>query len=173
MTKKDFFTVLIKLFGLYSLILSVFYYLPQNLSILTFEPTGINLLIVIGVVAITVAFFVFLLVKTHIIVSVLKLDKGFDNDLMDLGNLSETSIIKLALILIGGFLIIDHAPYLLQNLFLAFKDKAAASNVLVVNYGTTTDYFNTAIAGMNVIIGVLFLTNYYALATWLTSKIKN
>ena len=65
-----------------------------------------------------------LLFKTDFIIDILKLDKGFDEEQINLGNLTNESIFKLALIIIGGFLIIDYTPTLLFDIVNAFKSKS-------------------------------------------------
>ena len=86
MTKRDFFIVIIKLFGLYALVTSAFTILPSTTTLLTsVDFTSIVILCLILVVL--VGLFVFLVFKSDKIVDLLKLDKGFDEDRIDFGNI--------------------------------------------------------------------------------------
>ncbi len=173
MTKRDFFKIIIKLFGLYSLILTIFYYIPTNISyvIYAFEP--MILLWILGVFLITLLIYIFLIRKTDRIIDLLKIDKGFDDERIEFGNFNSRKIIQLALIVIGGFLIIDHLPNFLQYTYLAFKKEVSPSEVNfmnVIDFGKTIDYFNWTISGINLIVGYVLLTNYARISKWLNRK---
>ena len=176
MTKKDFFRIVIKLFGLYALILSIFTYIPFNLGYVTYQFQPIALLWIFGVLALIILIFVLLIRKTDLIINFLKIDKGFDDDRIELGNFNNQKIIKLALILIGGFLIIDYLPRFLQYTYLAFKKEVTVNGLNHLeefNFGETKDYLDWGISVMNLIGGYVLLTNYDRIAKWITRKEKN
>ena len=173
MTKRDFFRTIIKLFGLYALILTVFTFIPQNISYVAFEFDFIVLLWIIGVAIFIVLIYIFLILKTDPIIDLLKIDKGFDDERIELGNFNNKALIKLALILIGAFLIISYTPEFLQYCYLAFKDQVSPkglNSIELFTFGRTIDYFNWVISGMNILVGFLLLTNYKYLSKWLTRK---
>lgn len=174
MTKRDFFRIIIKLFGLYSLILTVFNYIPSNISYVTFnfEPM---LLWGFGATALVILIYIFLVLKTDRIIDLLKIDKGFDDERIELGNFNSEKIFKLALIIIGGFLIVDYLPHFLQYTYLAFKNHASPNGLNPMEeiaFGKPTDYFNWTIAGMNILIGIILITNYDRISKWLIRKEK-
>ena len=173
MTKRDFFRIIIKLFGLYALILTIFNYIPSNLNFVTYDFSFISIIWVLIATGLAVLIYVFLILKTDTLIDLLKLDKGFDDDKIELVNFSSQKIIQLALLLIGGFLIIDYFPNFLNYSYLAFKAQVSFKGLNYIdelNFGRPLDYFNWAIATINIIIGYLLLTNYYKLAKWLTRK---
>ncbi len=175
MTKRDFFRIIIKLFGLYSLILVIFTYFPSSISYIAFDTEPFIILFAAGVILFVVLVYVFLILRTDKIINLLKLDKGFDDDMIELGNFNATKIFKFALIFIGGFLIIDNFPDFLYYCYLAFKNEVSPNGLNFIeenSFGSKYDYFNWAISGMNVLIGYLFLTNYDRIAKWLTRKDK-
>jgi len=95
---------------------------------------------------------------------------------LSFGNFNSLKIMKLALILIGGFLIIDYLPDFLQYTYLAFKKEVSPNGLNQLedfSFGKTTDYFNWVISGMNLIVGYVFLTNYDRIIKWLNRKEKN
>ena len=162
MTKRDFFRIIIKLFGLYSLILTVFTYIPTNISYVTFQFEPIVLLWIFGAVALTVLVYILLIRKTDLIIDFLKLDKGSDDERIEFKNFNRQKIMQLALILIGGFLIIDYLPDFLQYTYLAFKKEVSPNGLNQLedfSFGKITDYFNWVISGMNLIVGYILLTN--------------
>ena len=175
MTKRDFFRIIIKLFGLYSLILTVFTYIPTNISYVTFQFEPIVLLWIFGAVTLTVLVYILLIRKTDLIIDFLKLDKGFDDERIEFRNFNSQKIMHLALILIGGFLIIDYLPDFLQYTYLAFKKEVSPNGLNQLedfSFGKITDYFNWVISGMNLIVGYILLTNYDRITKWLNRKEK-
>ncbi len=161
MTKRDFFRIIIKLFGLFSLITTIFELIPVNLSYAVsmngFEPYLILWTIILVVIAI--AFFTFILFKTDKIIDILKLDRGFDEEKIHFENFNSTNIVKLAAILIGGMMIINSFPEFLNHAYHAFKSSVGANLFYDETYNEK-QYFNWILSGINLIIGYLLLTNY-------------
>ena len=174
MTKRDFFRVIIKLFGLYSLILAIFNYIPASFSGMLAAEFSVSFsLMFIGLLIITVLIYTFLILKTDTIIRLLKIDKGFDDDNIMLGNFNETAIIKFTIIIFGGFLIIDNAPDFLYTCFVALKKEVAPEGLNFmenITFSQPIDYFKWIISGVNIILGYLFLTNYDWIARRLNRK---
>lgn len=61
MSKRDFFRIVIKLFGLYSLVLSILYYLPSSITYFYYDFDFWTLLWVLGLAAIVILVYVFLI----------------------------------------------------------------------------------------------------------------
>ena len=154
MTKRDFFILLIKTFGLFSVVTSLFSVLPSNISYAIMDLDAVSIIWVLVSVIIVIGLFVLLVFKSDKVVSLLRLDKGFDDDRIDLGNLNSKGILKLAIIIIAGLLILDNVPGFLSHAFFALK-----ADVNGMNY-ESTDNFWWAVSGINLIIGFLLLTNY-------------
>jgi hypothetical protein len=166
MTKKDLFVVIIKIFGLYWFILTIFGVLPHVIQSFAFGFDLNMILVVIASLLISVGLLLILLFRTNSIVNFLKLDKGFDNENIQLGNLDNEGILKLAILLIGGFLILDYIPSLLFNIINAFKYRA---NFTAVE-GTNVNYFDIATGIVNIVIGYLLITNYKWLAGFFAKR---
>lgn len=166
MTKRDFFRILIKIFGLYSLILSIFTVIPQNISNVLFQFDIMMLLVILASTIISVGMFLVLLFKSDFIIDKLKLDKGFDDDKIIVGNLTNESILKLALIIIGGFLLIDYLPAVLFDLINAFKTKSTFTSI----EGNNVNYFDIVTGLVNILLGYLFITNYKSISQFLDKK---
>ena len=154
MTKRDFFILLIKIFGLYSLIASLFSALPGQLSFLIQSLDPISLTIMIGSIVFVLGLFTLLIFKADKIVSLLKLDRGFDEERIELEKIDSTQIIKIGTFIVGGFLLLDHLPIFLSQTIFAFK----ASQIGLEH--RDRDKMIWLANGLNVIIGYLLLTNY-------------
>src|SRR5260221_11433714 len=118
MTKKDLFVLLIKIFGLFSAVTSLFSVLPNNIMFALQSEDLISIIWMIITIAVVLWLFLILFFKRNKIVELLKLERGFQEEKIDLGNLNFTDIIKIATFVIGGFLNIDNCPgFLSQKLW--------------------------------------------------------
>lgn len=154
MTKRDFFILIIKVFGLFSVVTSLFSVLPSNISFAMMEIDALSILWIAVAIFVVVGLFVALIFKADKVVRLLKLDKGFDDEKIEIGSLKPTDIIKLGTFIIGGLLILDNIPAFLSHSLFAFK-----GDIIGLEYNTQ-DKFNWAVSGLNLIIGFLLLTNY-------------
>ena len=167
MTKRDFFRLIIKIFGLYSLVLSLFSFIPQNFSNFYFMKDDFwYFFIIISSILLLIALFVFLLYKTDFIIDKLKLTKSFDDDRIIIGNLNIDSLYKFSIILIGGFMIISSFPNLLMDLINEFKLRI--SNSPFSNY--ESNYFWTGIKFLNLLVGYVLITNCKSIAKFLNKN---
>jgi len=153
MTKRDFFILLIKVFGLYSGINALFLTLPQNISFVLYEIELISIIYLLIIVSVVIGLFILLIFKSHYIVKWLKLENGFEEDRIELGNLKMIEIVKVATLIIGGSLIIQNIP-----LFLNLTYHAVFSNIHSQNMTFDTKW-NWIISGLNIVLGYLLITN--------------
>ncbi|WP_460219456.1 hypothetical protein [Psychroserpens sp. MEBiC05023] len=173
MTKRDFFRIIIKLFALYQLIITIFYWIPSNYIYTIY---GFELLPVIGLLVMTVLAFLFyiLIIKyTDNILNFIKIDRGFDDEKFAFSNLKTKQILILGIVLLGGYLFITHLIEFLQYTFLAFRDQVSRKGGyldIVFEFGSTEDYFNWFYSTANLILGYILLTNCKRIATWLDKK---
>jgi|GEM_PF-3274174 len=155
MSKRDLFRIIIRIYAVYSMILGILYVVPQNLSNIAFErQTGIggfaiyalilSLLFIIG-------FTMLLNRKADTIIQWFKLDKGYDNDEVQLAQFNTEFIFTMASVIIGGFLIIDYLPMLLLQTYNAFR--------LTQQYGNLSDEFKTewVLSGIRIFVGYLLI----------------
>lgn len=173
MTKRDFFRLILKLFGLYSLILTVFSFIPSNIGYIMYDFNYTAIVWIAGMTAFVLFIFLGLIRNTDKIIDWLKIDRGFDEDRIEFGNFNAQGIAKLALIIIGGFLILDYLPDFIQYFYLAFKEKVSTNSLNEfesIAFGTQLDYFQWTVAGINIIMGYILLTQYQRIGVWLTRK---
>lgn len=167
MTKRDFFRLLIKIFTLYAVIISIFTLFPQLFLWNQIFDTVTSGLIFIGSILLLVAFSILLVKYTDYIINFLKLDKGFDEETIILGNLNNEAILKIAIILIGGFMMVENFPKLLMDILNEFKFKAANQ---YIQEGHDVDYFWFGVQFLNLLFGYLLITNCKAIAKFLDKK---
>ena len=178
MTKKDLFRLIIKIFGLYFVISSIFSFTPMIIESVTsqfdfnvqFDYAGFIWLMIN--LAWIILLFVFLIYKPDIIVKWLKLDRGFDDDRIDFQNFNTANILKLAVIVIGGLLLIHNIPIFLSNSWFAFKASVGSNinNDTTLQFGSLRDYINLGIAFINIVIGYFLVTNYNFVSKLLNEK---
>jgi len=120
------------------------------------------ILIIIGAALFMIMLFIFLLQKADTVIDVLKLDKKFDDERIEFGNLSAVEIVKIALIFIGGFLLLDHLPEFLHYCYLGFKKEVSATGLNQMESNAlqgSSGYFRWFISGVNLVLGYLIISN--------------
>ena len=166
MTKKDFFSVLIKLFGLQSLIITIFSTIP-NYTAFSASEYSIEFIITIVIsLGVTIGLFSILIFKSNWIVTVLKLDKGFDTDEINIGGLNSEEIIKTGTFIIGGIVFINNISNAIsQGINLLYLD----TNDFDITINQKL-YLGQSI--VIVIVGWLLMTNYSRIAKWFNNQYK-
>jgi hypothetical protein len=158
MTKKDFFILTIKLYGLLTLVASVFSAIPGTIAVALMDLDLVAVIWIILATVILVGLFVLLVFKADKVVQKLRLDKGFDDDRIELGNFKSVDILKIGTFIVGGFLFIDTIPGFLSHVLDAFKSSNTG-----IDFGLN-NRFDWVVSGVNLIIGYLLMTNYNVVA---------
>ena len=128
MTIKTFWTILLKILGIWLVLKSVIL-IPQFFSSLFYInaddyvqrfviPVAFLLLIIAGYIFI-LWLFVF---KTAWLINKLQLDKGFTEEKIEL-NIQRSTVLMIATIILGGLIFVDTLPQLCQQLFEFFRQK--------------------------------------------------
>jgi len=158
MTKKDFIRIIIKLFGLYAVISSIFSAIPGNIVYVFMETEIVGILWLIAVIIIILLLFAFLIFKSDSIIKFFKLDKGFDDERIEFSNFNTENLIKLAIILIGGFVMVGEIPSFLGQSYFALR-----SIIKSVEYHyvlETKDYIRWISSAVSILLGYYLMTNY-------------
>ena len=177
MAKKDLFLLIIKIFGLYFVISTMFSIVPMIIESMIsqfdlnvpFDYAGL-----IGLMVYPAWIFlllVFLIYKPDLIIKWLKLDKGFDDDRIDFQNFNTANVLKLAVIVIGGLLLLHNIPTFLSNAWFALKTSVGSDfNNNAIHFGGLRDYINLGISFINIVIGYFLVTNYTFVCKLLKEK---
>ncbi len=169
MTKKDLFRIIIKIVGLITLV-RIIIQIPSLIFFLILElNNGIDwmgLLVPISEVLMTLA----LLYKSDEIINGLKLDQQFDNDQVLMKGLDGKGLTKIALIVIGVYLITANLGPFFTQIILIFGDSVKTHqsmdsfDLFMTRPIDYTSMFNAAFC---LIVGFLLLTNQAKVAQWL------
>ena len=176
MTKRDFFIILIKIFGLYSIISVLFSVLPNNISFVIQNIEFVGIIWLIVSVVIIIGLFFLLLIKADKISNILRLEKGFDEERIDFGGLKSLDIIKFVVLIIGGFIFIENIPTFLSHTLFAFKSSMpqgfdqAYDKQGILKYNRIEDYVYWASSAFNLLIGYLLITNFKKISEYLNKR---
>lgn len=164
MTKKDFFRVLIKLFGLYWLISTVFS-LGQILYISTYNAGWMGIIYSVVMLSILGFLFYVLIFKSDSIIDLLKLDKGFDEDRIEFQNFNTENILMLAVIIIGATTILDSIAIFLNQIYLGVKVFMSNQSDYVTINGQSN--YQLMFSSTKLVLGYILLTNYPSISKFL------
>ena len=149
MTNKDFFRLMIKLFGLYQFLLLIFTSLPSNLQLLFNDFFSISSIITLILITLFILAVYYVFVKKpDLIIDFFKLDKGFDNNEIEVSNLNSDTILQIGMVLIGGFLIVDNFSYFISSFITYFKISYMSENLESLKI-----FESLILGGANLIIG--------------------
>ncbi len=88
----------------------------------------------------------------------MKLDKGFDDDKFEIYQFNAELILILAMVLIGGMLILDNIPVFVNQAYLAIKSQISPSGDIMALNGYST--YHLVVSFTKVVLGYLLITNY-------------
>lgn len=166
---KDFFTLIIKLFGLYWLIAALLSGLPNQLLFVLQSPIAFStsqLILFIGALLLTPMLFVALLFLAPHLTKRLRLDRHFENDTIVLNQFDGLSIAKVGVFIIGGLLVLTHLPHLISDTLYAFK-----ASQLGIERNIRDDFY-WVVSGSNSLVGVLLVVNYARIGVFLGKRIE-
>ena len=149
MTNKDFFRLMIKLFGLYQFLLLIFTFLPSNLQLLFNDFFSIGSIISIILITLFILAVYYVFVKNpDLIINFFKLDRGFDKNEITVSNLNSDTILQIGIVLIGGFLIVDNLGYFISAFITYFK-----ISYMKENFESLKNFEALILGGVNLISG--------------------
>lgn len=175
MTKRDFLRMLIKLFGLYGATIAIFSLAPTYMGYYIGQDDWVILLLALGTLVIILVLLLAIVHGADKIIWALKLDKGYDDDRIDFGNVKEIQIVKLAVLVLGGMLIINNFPSFLNYCYLAFRaqiTKGQLEGMLNQFIIERVDYFQFAFSALSMILGYVLITNCTKVSHWLVKADK-
>jgi hypothetical protein len=172
MKTRDFFILMVKLFGLYSLAIAIFTYIPSSLSYLVtafmLEDYTAYLLSLLVVAFILLLVYI-MIKKADKIVDLLKIDRGFEIEFIDLGKMSEASIIKIALIILGTYLFVEEIPYFVNATLKAIEVETFPDG----NFDEEQRNFVWIFSLLKVFSGLFLMINYKLMQEKLFTKHSN
>lgn len=158
MLLRDLFRLILKLFGIYALIISLFTFLPKAFSISDLEISSFIWIFVVSVIML--GFFLVIIFRSDAIIDLLELDQGFEEKEIHFGNVDSLTLIKLGIILAGGILVVDKFPEFIYQTFNLMKNQSEPSaweKFIGRNKPAIEPSANLAISGLQLISGALLL----------------
>ncbi|MES2587555.1 MAG: hypothetical protein V4622_01165 [Bacteroidota bacterium] len=174
MTKRDLFKIILKLYGLYSII-EVIIQIP-NISFYLYYDSGNEfnwLVLTVPLVSILIIFV--LLFKPEIIIGLFKLDKGFENNEVPITSFDGRGIAKIALIIIAVYLIVINIGDFISQVVFSFKESVSRNSLdsLLETFNPNPVNYQVMInSAICLLVGFILLTNHTRLSKWI-EKINN
>lgn len=167
MTKRDFFRLVIKLIAFNAVLTSILILPTQFFNI----HLGMNdVLQIIGItllgILVMVGLIYFVIKYTDKIINFFMLDRGYDNDRIEINSISSYQIIKLIIVFISGTLIVENVAYVFIELINVFKYNAYG-DVLVDD---KPKYFWVYVRLTSIVLGVILLFNSTRISQFLDKK---
>ncbi|MEO9258243.1 MAG: hypothetical protein ABI207_07670 [Crocinitomicaceae bacterium] len=174
MTKNDLFKIILKLFGLYSII-ELIIQIPNIIFYLYIESNDdFNwLMLLIPIMSILVIYT--LLFKPESVIQLFKLDKGYDNNEATNNSINGEAISKIALVIIAVYIIVSNLGNFITQLVFSFKESVSRNSLTHTSatyIPNPVNYNLLMSSSISLIIGFLLLTNYTRLSKWI-EKINN
>jgi hypothetical protein len=169
MTIKTFWTIFLKIIGIY-LILDSLTIIPQLFTSLAFSynqdfTVGL-IMILFAVVILTLVYFLVLrycIFKTGWLIDRLRLTDGFDEEKIEL-KIHRSTVLSISIIVVGGIVFIDSLPQLCKELYHYFQQKSHTMNP---SSGWLIFYT------IKTILGILLMTYHRLIVNLIERKRKN
>ncbi|MFI5133766.1 MAG: hypothetical protein ACHQEB_05490 [Chitinophagales bacterium] len=172
MTPRSLFNIILKIIGIF-FILKVLEAISQLLIFVIFlsksdlDNRAILVLVTTIVVLLAYGIASYLLVfKTGLIIDILKLEKGFNQETIPL-NLHRSSILSISIIVVGGFLIATEIPNISQHLYTYFQRRHYLSYDQIE---PSLLYIITS--GAKIIVGILLITGQRRIVNFIEVRRK-
>ena len=173
MTKKDLFKIILKLYGLYSVI-GIVIQLPNIIYYLSLDMSNDIGWIMMTMPAVGLIVVYLLLFKPGAIIRLFKLDDGFDNNETSIKGIGGKEITKIGLIVIAVYLIASNLVSFISQVVLSFKESISRNdfgqpidfNPYPLNYQVMIN------SGLCLLVGFLLLTNHTRISHWVEKKKK-
>ena len=169
MTKKDLFKIILKLYGLYSII-NLIVQTPNLVYYFYFDTLGDMNWLILTVPILSLLVIYLLLFKPQIIINLFKLDRGFENNEFSIDSKKVSNLTKVALTIIAIYLIVSNLGEFLTQVVFSFKESISSNSldrlIKTIDYNPVNYkiMFNT---GLSLIFGFLILTNNTRITNWI------
>jgi hypothetical protein len=170
MTPRSFWIILVRILGIWFVLNSI-QILYQYIAYMPLLKGATTMGIMITMVGFTTVIFLFYFLvlylcvfKTDWIIDKLKLDKGFSEEKIEL-NMHRSSIYFIAILVIGGLILIKSFPQLCRQLILYFQQSS-----LPVDYSSNPTWSFVFLHFIETVIGIYFLTSGRTIANFIENQ---
>jgi hypothetical protein len=175
MTARNLFNIILKVLGLF-FIRDFLAVVPQFLSLISmfvnYSGGGAISPFIASLLSIAAYGFIAyaLIFKTEWVIEKLRLEDGFDQESFSL-NMHRSTILSIAVIVIGALMVVNALPVSLRQLFLYFQYKRQQSGF--INFYPEPDNTILLIHLAEILIGLLLLGNQRKIVAYIEFKRKN
>ncbi|MFT3935083.1 MAG: hypothetical protein QM726_15760 [Chitinophagaceae bacterium] len=172
MTPRTLFSIIVKVFGLFfiknifetitDLLPTIYYLMRPELTLQGMVTMAVYILYILMYALLAY----YLIVKSDLVIDKLKLDKEYDQEIFQF-NMHRSTVLSIALIVIGGLLIVEGIPTFLRHLstyYFAKRDMYRSSDA-------TISYM--IVSGSKIIIGFLILAEKKKIINFVEAKRKS
>jgi len=174
MQYRDIFRLAIKLLAISFLIFNLFAILPRLLTAFDFYYGFVTVVQIILISGISIALSLLLIINSETIIGRLRLDQGFEKQL-NLNIPSEQILLRLALIIISLFTLMNYIPSFIAESVLWFitSQNEQQGEILYDYAGNFSDFnlYNWMISILYIVIGFLVLSNYKPISKFLSKRL--
>ncbi len=163
MTKKDFFRIILKLFGLYVFIDVLFDFIPNYWGMVQMGGTS-RLVGVFFIGLIVLAFLLTLILEPDLYISLFRLDKGYDDDRIEMGAMTGLQILQVSILIIGGVLFVDKFPVLFSLLLQDIGRRASGSGAPPTSIYGESFTWHVFTMVVQLILSILLIRYYDSIA---------
>ncbi len=177
MSINTFWKIVIKILGIWIVFESVILVPQYFTNIFYFFGDNFSSNMIVGVISLTLIVLLYLsvlklfLFRTDWVIEKLKLEEGFNEDRIEL-NMHRSAILKIAVIIIGGFLFIDNVPIFFTQLYNYLQIKEMSSSEFF--FGSSSKTFQWSFLYLTkCLIGVWMMTSSRFIVNFLESRRKD
>ncbi|MBO6515775.1 MAG: hypothetical protein JJ975_04410 [Bacteroidia bacterium] len=161
MTKLDFFRLTLKILGLYA----VFQMVSINLHYWTtffvlYDGEGVQnfnqILLTVVPLVLVVWLFYLVVIRPDALIKLFHLDRGFDDDRIDVSSITASDIMKFGIILVGGYFFITNVSDFVAQIYYGLEQQIGGTSIEMYQRFRLE---SLVLTGLNAAIGFLLVTN--------------
>lgn len=168
MTPKTLFNIILKIIGIF-FIGDTIIALPQLITSLGYFISGdfdkgfALLPVALWTLCAVIIVPYYLIFRSNFLIEKLKLDKGIEEDTIQL-NIHYSTVLSISIIVLGGLILKDEIPYFLKQFFAFFQIRVSSDGFV------DSDPYYILLPGIKIILGYALLSNHSRIAGWIASK---
>jgi uncharacterized membrane protein YhdT len=169
MTPRSLFNIILKVLGIFFLkdalaavpqLLTVFLYFTKADTLMEGIWTLLFTIVMLAVYCLVAYYLIF---KSEFLIDKLKLDHGFDQQIIAL-NIHRSTILSISVMVIGGLMVAENIPALCRQLFAYFQEKR-------MTYGVTHPSFSPSVMeAAKILVGLLLMGNQRQIVNFIEYK---
>lgn len=162
---KDIYRLLIKILGIYFLVVIIGTLINPISSMIIYKMIDQFIWPLLFKFFFAIIVFWLFFIKTDWLIRTLRIEDGNAEDLIEFKDTKKEPIWDFAVVIVGGLLIVEHFPIFLSNLFYQFQTMAG-QNEVTASYVTDMK-IKVAVNLLGIVLGYLMITNRQRISKWI------